>query len=289
MKRILSTTALLLMLAIGAFAVASDGGRGDMKENGNEQESSSSNTVISINELPANANSVSVIVSVNEDFNPFELQIEFKQAVATDKVKVDVSPIDQSTVEVVVSNIKLENNEPQLYVSPWILVGITEDDLSGSEPIRMQNTNVAIEDPDDAESRLEVINPNPEISIMDIEFSGNAVANGNNTDQASTAEATRTNAGATNLAEIQAANSALNNSDVRVFPNPSTGQFTVAFDTDAQIERLNVMNLLGKVVFSTQMPQTSNNIDLSAVPAGIYFVEATSGNQRVAKRLVIDK
>lgn len=153
----------------------------------------------------------------------------------------------------------------------------------------MQNTNVAIEDPDDAESRLEVINPNPEISIMDIEFSGNAVANGNNTDQASTAEATRTNAGATNLAEIQAANSALNNSDVRVFPNPSTGQFTVAFDTDAQIERLNVMNLLGKVVFSTQMPQTSNNIDLSAVPAGIYFVEATSGNQRVAKRLVIDK
>ena len=57
---------------------------------------------------------------------------------------------------------------------------------------------------------------------------------------------------------------------VAIFPNPSNGKFTLI--SNQQIEQLSVFTILGKAVYTSQMPAMNQTIDLTAMGEGIYFV-----------------
>ncbi len=78
----------------------------------------------------------------------------------------------------------------------------------------------------------------------------------------------------------------LNN--IAIYPNPSTGIFTVSTGNKA-IEKVEVYDVTGKVVltkndFSGVNSQT--NLDLTHVSTGIYFIKMTSDNQSTVKRIM---
>ena len=73
-----------------------------------------------------------------------------------------------------------------------------------------------------------------------------------------------------------------------VYPNPSTGRFTLSFgEFEENVAQVAVMNLQGKRVFSTELRSNSVVLDLEELAKGCYFIRLENGSQVQVARLVI--
>lgn len=83
------------------------------------------------------------------------------------------------------------------------------------------------------------------------------------------------------------------NAEIDLYPNPSTGQFTLAVSTKQKLElNLSIYNVLGKQVWvdALQASGTSNKaIDLSDLPDGIYFLNLEAEGKTAVRKLVKQK
>ena len=75
--------------------------------------------------------------------------------------------------------------------------------------------------------------------------------------------------------------------EILLFPNPATSEITVA-STGFNVERIEMWSVVGervKVLPLNPLKGTSASIDVSLLPAGIYFVTVTddAGNKVVKK------
>jgi hypothetical protein len=72
-----------------------------------------------------------------------------------------------------------------------------------------------------------------------------------------------------------------------VFPNPSAGKFRIR--NEAGISQVIVYNMLGKQVFSKSNPdsQKLNDIDLTRLKKGVYFMEIYDGTKIYTEKIVI--
>ena len=99
------------------------------------------------------------------------------------------------------------------------------------------------------------------------------------------------------VAAVVANNAATNDANkkangLRVFPNPSTGIFTMQFSSnklgDATVA---VKNMMGQIVYA--LPQQKNisqlnrQINLSSMPKGIYIVEVNTGTEKTSEKVLI--
>jgi subtilisin family serine protease len=73
----------------------------------------------------------------------------------------------------------------------------------------------------------------------------------------------------------------LNN--IQVYPNPTSGIFTVEAD---KLSEIIVQDILGSVVFRAKPQSRKTTIDLNAHPKGVYIVKLVNGNEFVNKRIV---
>ena len=73
------------------------------------------------------------------------------------------------------------------------------------------------------------------------------------------------------------------NNDIKIYPNPTAGLIHIY--SGEQIEEVIVRNAIGESIhkFST------NEIDVTAYPNGIYFVEVTTGKYKKIKKVVLSK
>jgi hypothetical protein len=78
----------------------------------------------------------------------------------------------------------------------------------------------------------------------------------------------------------------ISENDFAVYPNPSTGLFTMNLINASKVE---ITNTLGQLVFEKQLNVGKQEIDLTNVVEGIYFVKVISGKQQGVKRIVISK
>jgi len=78
-----------------------------------------------------------------------------------------------------------------------------------------------------------------------------------------------------------------NAESVEVYPNPTTGKFTMQMSRyeNAQIE---VYNIMGEKVYSTIITNRSSTINLDA-PNGIYFLQLKTDQGVATKKLIINK
>ena len=82
--------------------------------------------------------------------------------------------------------------------------------------------------------------------------------------------------------------------NVVVYPNPATSIITIDIPKAAvgsmqeAVCKIEICNLLGEEVYSTTnyKPSTTNNIDVSAFPNGVYFIKVTTEKGVVVKRFV---
>jgi hypothetical protein len=76
--------------------------------------------------------------------------------------------------------------------------------------------------------------------------------------------------------------------DMLVSPNPATNKLTVAF-ADGKNYEVQLINILGKVVLHKNVI-SSNNIDVSGLDRGVYFVKISDakGNAVNSKKIVLE-
>jgi hypothetical protein len=83
---------------------------------------------------------------------------------------------------------------------------------------------------------------------------------------------------------------AINNLDV--YPNPSRDIFNVSFTSeDVQDLEVRVINVVGEVIYTESLQQFvgeyTKQVDLATYTKGIYFLEITTNNGVVNKKLIL--
>ena len=73
--------------------------------------------------------------------------------------------------------------------------------------------------------------------------------------------------------------------DVSVYPNPTSGKFFINLGNEEQIIKTEVMNSVGQLVQSSKT--ASNQIDLSGLNNGVYFVRINTSHGSVVRRVVL--
>jgi len=81
----------------------------------------------------------------------------------------------------------------------------------------------------------------------------------------------------------------LNMDNVKVFPNPNGGQFTVQMEKTTNTKVIAVMDMTGKVVTKSVVSGDKANLELNNVAPGTYNVVIISDGKTVSKRVVITK
>jgi len=79
----------------------------------------------------------------------------------------------------------------------------------------------------------------------------------------------------------------IENSSFAVFPNPSTGNFTI--NSSEKISSVAVMNMLGEKIYSENYSFVNFRIDLSSQSNGIYFIQIRTDKGIATQKLVLQK
>jgi hypothetical protein len=79
-----------------------------------------------------------------------------------------------------------------------------------------------------------------------------------------------------------------NSSDIKIYPNPTTGTFTItqstpSFDDD---NRLDLYSVTGKLLYSKKLIHAKTSVDLTLYPTGIYFIRTTIAGSSQTSRVV---
>ena len=75
-----------------------------------------------------------------------------------------------------------------------------------------------------------------------------------------------------------------------VYPNPGSGEFKIRWpENSSKTTRIELMNIMGKVLLSKSIRQEQNNteINLSDSPNGIYFVRLISDYGCSVRRIIV--
>lgn len=79
-----------------------------------------------------------------------------------------------------------------------------------------------------------------------------------------------------------------NKDAISVYPNPSNGLFTINMNTTSK-SIIEVYNVIGEVVYTSQVTGTTATVDLSSLEAGVYSLKVTANNTNVVKSIVLTK
>lgn len=79
-----------------------------------------------------------------------------------------------------------------------------------------------------------------------------------------------------------------NITEIRLYPNPAQGTFTLELGTE-NVENASVaiLNTQGKQVGTAHLAHRSNDIRISHLPAGLYFLHISIGNERKVLKLMV--
>lgn len=78
--------------------------------------------------------------------------------------------------------------------------------------------------------------------------------------------------------------------NVKIYPNPTNGEFTINFVDQKNVEaKVNVLNASGKVVNSTVIYTNSTKFDLKGHSNGLYFVEVITESARSVYKISLNK
>ena len=81
-------------------------------------------------------------------------------------------------------------------------------------------------------------------------------------------------------------------SGLDVYPNPSRDIFNVTFTSEeAQTISVKVVNMIGEEIYSEELTefvgQFTKVVDMNTQPKGVYFLEITTNNGGINKKIVL--
>jgi hypothetical protein len=73
------------------------------------------------------------------------------------------------------------------------------------------------------------------------------------------------------------------NALIGLYPNPNNGQFTIELAENSMVE---ITDVLGKEVFQSNLQEGGNQLNLSHIETGVYFVTIITGGKQVSVKIV---
>lgn len=83
----------------------------------------------------------------------------------------------------------------------------------------------------------------------------------------------------------------LKENEVKVYPNPTTGQFTVLLPDNYTYSEVILVNQLGQIVFQTKTNKISNIIDVnlnSRLKSGMYFLKVRGNENEISTKVMVN-
>jgi PKD repeat protein len=78
---------------------------------------------------------------------------------------------------------------------------------------------------------------------------------------------------------------------IKVYPNPSSGEFSVSLAEDHQYEQLTITNHLGQVIHEQDISVNERQVSLNlsnVLPSGIYYLKAEGAAGSITQKLIIN-
>ncbi|MEZ4936676.1 MAG: T9SS type A sorting domain-containing protein [Crocinitomicaceae bacterium] len=80
-----------------------------------------------------------------------------------------------------------------------------------------------------------------------------------------------------------------NLSNLSIYPNPSTGQFTIESDEGKLIENIQIHSPEGRLVYTHEnLKKSKALIQLGYLPKGIYYIKAQIGSEFIFEKIIIE-
>ncbi|OQX77140.1 MAG: hypothetical protein B6D61_07640, partial [Bacteroidetes bacterium 4484_249] len=79
-------------------------------------------------------------------------------------------------------------------------------------------------------------------------------------------------------------------SDIFIFPNPTTGEFKVEFNSNYGLSEISIINLMSEVVFESVTEIITGKIleiDLNNISEGIYFLKIKTFEKEIIKKIIV--
>jgi hypothetical protein len=72
---------------------------------------------------------------------------------------------------------------------------------------------------------------------------------------------------------------------ILIYPNPSTGTFTVHLT--ALQARIEILNVIGEIVYSRVMKHSKEDVDIKSQPDGVYFIKITGDDGNITLKKIL--
>lgn len=80
------------------------------------------------------------------------------------------------------------------------------------------------------------------------------------------------------------------NNEVKVYPNPSNGNFYIRLSADASKVNVNILNIIGQSVYSKDFTTNFSKeikVEVGHLPKGVYIVKTDDGKQQQTNKIII--
>jgi hypothetical protein len=74
---------------------------------------------------------------------------------------------------------------------------------------------------------------------------------------------------------------------VKVYPNPNNGRFILALSNFEGSTKVSVANMLGTVIYKTEVNENLNILELSYLDKGLYFFTIRNGKSIYTKKVIV--
>jgi hypothetical protein len=77
--------------------------------------------------------------------------------------------------------------------------------------------------------------------------------------------------------------------EIKIYPNPSKGQFNIDFINNKILAEIYVFNIQGMKVYQTSCKEQSHKeLDISYLPPGMYLIVIKTDNKVLREKLIIN-
>ena len=78
----------------------------------------------------------------------------------------------------------------------------------------------------------------------------------------------------------------INNEELEIYPNPTTGNFTIA-QNNSTLTEIEIHNIVGELIYKTTSTNQQTKLDLTKQPKGIYFIRTTDNKRNITNRKIV--
>ena len=89
------------------------------------------------------------------------------------------------------------------------------------------------------------------------------------------------------MSKLSIAESTSANMGITIFPNPNSGSFTISTTSGEDIQQVEILNLLGQVIYRVQNFQNNSTIHIPNGATGTFFARITTSTNSVVKKIIV--